>query len=616
MSASMRFLKSKGNLDSAVQAMWRNDSRWDAKRDVEALHLAAWFNLPFQAAKLLSKGANINAKDSLGTTPFMYAAARGNRELIEVLLHSNADTSAQCHRGSTALHRAAFLGRPRIAKQILKHSEISINTLSKQWLNRSALMLAIIKDHTNVTKELLGHKSIDVNLESRGRQTALSLAAAAGQLDVVNLLLEHGAQIDHQDSFGYTALSQAGEYGHVPVVKCLMDCGADPNLRDLYGGTALLRAIDQGKPVVVRTLIDRGAEYTFRDFRGRTVLHGAAINNRHHILRLMLEKNHRLLEVNVQGSAGETPLHDAARCGRIRCVEVLLAFGARVDILDNEQRTPVSLAMMENQLEVLELMKRFRDGSAPEKGNQKIVNGENAPDNEDGPNVEAESHHIHMDLSTAYTRPFYKAVQHDDIATLKAMLPSSTEEREKFLDARDSTTGASALHEAVRRGNLDVVDMLLEAGAKPDSTDHYGYAPLHSAARNNQVSIVQSLVNHGANVNISNSLARTPLKAAGLHASKEAALLLVESGADVRKDSPHVQMLIKWAAELGNIHVIRQLVPLGPAFMLKGGNGRNAFEVARDEGHEEIAQFLLKAMDDFREDSQREDTAESETLVV
>ena len=605
--ASMRFLRSKGNLETALQAMWHHDSRWDAKQDAEALHLTAWFGLHLQAAKLLSRGADINAKDSLGTTPLMYASARGNAEVTEVLLHSNADTSALCHRGSTALHRAAFIGRPKIVRQILKYSEISVNTLSKQRLNRSALMLAIVKGHPMVVKALLTCRSIDVNLQSRGGQTALSLAAAAGQLDTANLLLEHKAQIDHQDSYGYTALSQAGEYGHVAVVKYLMDCSANPNLRDIYGGTALLRAIDKGKPLVVRTLIGRGAEYTFRDFRGRTVLHGAAINNRHQILQTLLEKKNHILEVDVQGNAGETPLHDAARCGRVQCVEVLMAFGARTDITDNEKRTPVSLAMMENHLEVLEFMKRAQEGSVPEMEDQKTT-GKCTSNREEALDAEAGPHGIHDKPSTTYTRPFYKAVQHDDVATLEAMLPSSPEERERFLDIRDSNTGASALHEAVRRGNLDVVEMLLKAGAKPNSTDHYGYAPLHSAARHNQLAIVQSLVNHGADVDISNSIERTPLKAAGMHTSREAALMLVERGATVRKDSPHVQMLLKWAAELGNIHVIRQLVPLGPAFMLKGRDGRNAFEIARDEGHEEIAQFLLKAMDDFREDNLRRET--------
>ena len=605
--ASMRFLRSKGNVETAVQAMWHNDSRWDAKQDAQALHLTAWFGLPLQAAKLLSKGADVNAKDSLGTTPLMYASARGNAEVTEILLHSNADTSVLCHRGSTALHRAAFIGRPRIVKQILKYSQISINTLSRQRLNRTALTLAIVKGHMNVVKALLTHKSIDVNLESRGGQTALSLAATVGHLDIVNLLLECKAQMDHQDTYGYTALSQAGEHGHVEIVKCLMDHGANPNLRDTYGGTALLRAVDQGKPVVFRTLISRGAEYTFRDFRGRTVLHGAAINNRHNMLRMLLEKKHHLLEVDVRGDAGETPLHDAARCGRIKCVEVLLAFGARTDIMDNEKRTPVSLAMMENQLGVLEMLKGARE-SVSETGDQK-ASKTCTSDPKELLAARARPHSIHNEPLETYTRPFYRAVQHDDAATLEAMLPASPQERARFLDADDSTTGASALHMAVRRGDLDIVEMLLKAGANPNSTDHYGYAPLHPAARQNRVDILQSLVNHGADLDISNAIERTPLKVAVVNKSKEAALVLVERGAVVGGDSPHLQMLLRWAAELGNLQVVRRLVPLGPAFMLKGRDGRNAFEVARDEGHEEIAAFLLRAMDEFRGEGQKRDAA-------
>ena len=606
MSSNMKFLKSKGNLETAVQAMWYHGSRWDARQDVTALHLAAWFGLHQEAAKLLFKGADVDAKDSLGTTPLMYSSARGNAEVNEVLLHSSASTSLLCHRGSTALHRASFNGRPKIVRQLLGYSDVSINTLSKLRQNRSALMLASVKGHVEVVKGLLAQKSIDVNLQSDGKQTALLLAASRGHLEIVKLLLQHAqVEINHQDSYGYTALSQAAEHGQVLIVELLMNHGANPALRDVYGGTAFLRAIDQGKPLVVRKIMKRGVDYTFRDFRGRTALHGAAINNRHRILRMLLENEMNKLDVNVQGDVGETPLHDAARCGSAQCVQILLEYGARTDILDHAKRTPVSVAMMEDRLEVLHLMKEARGTDLVpqtkdwEQTKTHDLNRGKLLD------VEAASDSMRLGPFTALKKPFYKAVQFDEVAALEASLPSSREERDRFLDVRIPDSGASALHKAVHYGRFDVVEMLLKAGAKPDPTDYYGYAPLHPAARNNRTDMIECLISHGADPNISNSTDHTPLKAAVQHDAKEAALLLVEKGAAVRENGPQVRILTRWAAELGNLHVIQRLVPLGATFMLKGDDGRNAYEIVRDEGHTEIAQFLLKRTDEFKRDSER-----------
>ncbi len=90
---------------------------------------------------------------------------------------------------------------------------------------------------------------------SRAGRTALQLAAANDHSDVVEALIERGAQINAQDLEGASALMLAAEKGHTAIVQQLLRAGADPALRSHRGETALGFATMGGYTPVVRVLL-------------------------------------------------------------------------------------------------------------------------------------------------------------------------------------------------------------------------------------------------------------------------------------------------------------------------------------------------------------------------
>ena len=100
------------------------------------------------------------------------------------------------------------------------------------------------------------------SLEARDRFGAkpLSHAAAAGQIEIVALFLDHGAPIDARDLDGSTALFKAAETGRLTIVKLLVEHGADVDLPGRSGVTPLSAAAFMGSAPIVAFLIEKGAD--------------------------------------------------------------------------------------------------------------------------------------------------------------------------------------------------------------------------------------------------------------------------------------------------------------------------------------------------------------------
>ena len=109
--------------------------------------------------------------------------------------------------------------------------------------------------------------------------TLLMQASARGQADVVELLLEAGANKEFCDTMGHTPLFAAADKGHAQVVRLLLEAGAQKERPDIKG-LALIAASMNGHTAVVQLLLEAGAEKDARDSEGRTALMEAS-RNRH-----------------------------------------------------------------------------------------------------------------------------------------------------------------------------------------------------------------------------------------------------------------------------------------------------------------------------------------------
>jgi ankyrin repeat protein len=122
-----------------------------------------------------------------------------------------------------------------------------------------------------------------------------------------------------------------------------------------------------------------------------------------------------------------------------------------------------------------------------------------------------------------------KAAKSGDARKVKELLATDA----ALIDARD-TDGSTPLHCATWKGQLEVVSVLLSAGADVNAHNnngHWGTTPLHAAAHANQTAIAKLLIEHGAEVNAKDLSGKTPLFHTTFHKAKAAAKLLEECGA-------------------------------------------------------------------------------------
>ena len=109
-----------------------------------------------------------------------------------------------------------------------------------------------------------------------GGGTALMFAASHGHERLVNILVQAGANITHQDTDGDTALMSAADNGHEKVADLLIRHGADADQQNCCGGTALMIAAQHSHLAVVRRLLQAGADTQKLDSEGRSVMQLAA----------------------------------------------------------------------------------------------------------------------------------------------------------------------------------------------------------------------------------------------------------------------------------------------------------------------------------------------------
>jgi len=140
---------------------------------------------------------------------------------------------------------------------------------------------AILSENSEMVKHLLSLGIVAANFHD-GKMTALQHAAAAGNEDLVQHLLDKGANVNAEagGDGGRTALQAASERGHLAVVDRLLDTGANVNAdaEQIDGRTALQAASMGGHLAVVDRLLEKGANINSKavEYLGRTALQAAS----------------------------------------------------------------------------------------------------------------------------------------------------------------------------------------------------------------------------------------------------------------------------------------------------------------------------------------------------
>ena len=164
------------------------------------------------------------------------------------------------------IHHAAYEGDLKKVKEIIDRDPNEINVQDAQGF--TPLHLASGKGHIEIVEFLLNHGA-DIELEIFNGDTPLLVAARYaryGKYETIKTLLEHGAKVNHKDKHGRAALHDAAMYSGKEVINLLISYGADVNARDEHQSTPLHQAAMLNNIEAAKALVEHGADIFAKNY--------------------------------------------------------------------------------------------------------------------------------------------------------------------------------------------------------------------------------------------------------------------------------------------------------------------------------------------------------------
>jgi cytohesin len=214
----------------------------DSKADLEAIDIygytpliIAFLNHNYEIASYLLKSkANINAKNNAGQSPALIATMQNDTELLSLALQYNADVLLGDANGLTPLSYAVFFDNYEIIGQIIEYNKSAINAVDKNGC--SPLIFAIVKPDKKIALRLI---SLGANLNTKKARSALSSAIGVEDIEMVERLIKGGARVNMKNSNYVPPLLMAINRGNYEIVELLIQKGANLDAKDGKGDAAI-----------------------------------------------------------------------------------------------------------------------------------------------------------------------------------------------------------------------------------------------------------------------------------------------------------------------------------------------------------------------------------------
>jgi len=485
-----------------------------------------------QGAAALDLQEATNAKTAL-----ILAIEENNADIASLLLARGADTSIADKTQETPLivavkHKFTPLLPLLVAADARQHQGASINISDAS--GETPLSYAIRESGKDMVQILIAAKADAVSADRSG-VTPLMVAAESGDEAIGSMLIATGAKPDVADRFGNTPLTIAVRHAHGGFAKLLIDKGADPDFHttgplplqvaigmdpfdaQLFSvlmehskqvvsldASMLFVAIDHKNAELAKTLLDHGINVKATDANGETLLYHAIGNGLEDIALLLVDKG---ADSTQTGVAGVTPLEWAIKHNEIKLVEKLLALGISPDQKTAEGYTLAEMAVYSGYPEVLDallakgakLEKDFGVLWAIRDGKGKSV-----------PVLLKYGAHPNV-MSNNGDPALWLAASAGEVEAVAALIKYHA-----GLDYPNAAQSMTPLAIASHTGQLDVVKLLVEAGAKLEAADAFGMTPLAHAAYMTKPDVVEYLIGKGANVHAADKQGRSVTDLAAL----------------------------------------------------------------------------------------------------
>lgn len=228
--------------------------------------------------------------------------------------------------GFGPLHCAASMGNVEMLTSILAANVCDVDELDKD--GNTALMWAISYACTSAPPPSGGAPTPSSSYVEPDCYVGGDCAKKRRELELVEALIDHGANVNKANFEGETPIFAAVKLGCAEKVAFLLENGADPNVKDINGATCLHHAAALGMDTIVAILLRNGAFFNERDEWDECALHWAVREGGDRAMRIVRLLAEHGAVLDIYNDDDETPLDLAMEIGDDRMVQLLLSLGA------------------------------------------------------------------------------------------------------------------------------------------------------------------------------------------------------------------------------------------------------------------------------------------------
>lgn len=507
---------------------------------------------------LLNNGADVLEADGRKRSAIHTAGRQGDLEILKLLMERGADPFVQddgpndvCD-GSTALGAAIQEKHEEIVEYLLPR--LSSTTSKDVILTMAASAIGV--GWTRTAKRLLSLVEGDAMQEKRQYcNSVLGRAIVHVNEEMLRLILDRGTSPNAPDGGGWRPLHEAASRNdRAPAARILLQYGADPDGTTPLGVTPAHVAAYEGHVEVLKVLLQSGPTMSAVADDGSTSLVAAAYGSQPDAVRLLLQYG---APVNVVNVDGENALHHAIMDNDVSLVESMLEYDVDLAAMCRKAGSALHLAAFKGYADVLRSLLGYG---------------------------------ADLELTHSFSGTGYKP---RDVRGRQLQLEWNATGIESFTRPREWTRikqGWTALHSAVCGGHIDVVEVLLRAGADFRAVGPDGESPLHLAASAAKAEIVSVLLRYGASISARTFEGDTPLHyaaaATGALAAK-AAEDHFKCGCQLRKDAAHGHV------DHNKTDCVAVLLQNGADAAAENVYGLTPLAVGAAAGHEDVTKALL-----------------------